>query len=53
MQVGIRDPALARDLASRLLSSGISRREAARQVATETGLSRNDAYRLVMELPEQ
>jgi 16S rRNA (cytidine1402-2'-O)-methyltransferase len=53
VQVGIRDPALARDLASRLLSSGISRREAARQVATETGLSRNDAYRLVMELPER
>lgn len=53
VQPGTRDPALARDLASRLLSSGISRREAARQVATETGLSRNDAYRLVMELPEQ
>lgn len=47
------DPAVARDLASRLLSSGISRREAARQVAAETGLSRNDAYRLVMELPER
>lgn len=53
VQPGNRDPALARDLASRLLSSGISRREAARQVATETGLSRNDAYRLVMELPER
>jgi 16S rRNA (cytidine1402-2'-O)-methyltransferase len=47
------DPAVVRDLAVRLLSSGISRREAARQVAAETGLSRNDAYRLVMELPER
>jgi 16S rRNA (cytidine1402-2'-O)-methyltransferase len=54
VQAGIaRDPAVVRDLASRLLSSGISRREAARQVAAETGLSRNDAYRLVMELPER
>lgn len=47
------DPAVVRDLAFRLLSSGVSRREAARQVAAETGLSRNDAYRLVMELPER
>jgi 16S rRNA (cytidine1402-2'-O)-methyltransferase len=44
------DPDLARSLASRLLASGVTRREAARQLALETGLSRNDAYRLVMEL---
>jgi 16S rRNA (cytidine1402-2'-O)-methyltransferase len=44
------DPEAARSLASRLLASGITRREAARQLALETGLSRNDAYRLVMEL---
>lgn len=45
------DPELARGLASRLLATGVTRREAARQLAVETGLSRNEAYRLVMELP--
>jgi 16S rRNA (cytidine1402-2'-O)-methyltransferase len=44
------DGSAARALASRLLSHGLSRREAVRQLAAETGLSRNDAYRLVMEL---
>lgn len=41
----------ARALATRLLADGFSRRETARHVAEETGLSRNDAYRLVMEMP--
>lgn len=41
----------ARATALRLLAEGMTRREAARQVAEATGLSRNDAYRLVMELP--
>ena len=40
----------ARALATRLLGEGVSRRQAARQVATEIGLPRNEAYRLVMEL---
>ena len=40
----------ARALAVRLLGEGVSRRQAARQVATEIGLPRNEAYRLVMEL---
>ena len=40
----------ARALATRLLAEGVSRRQAARQVATEIGLPRNEAYRLVMEL---
>ncbi|MGE5231546.1 MAG: 16S rRNA (cytidine(1402)-2'-O)-methyltransferase [Deltaproteobacteria bacterium] len=40
----------ARTLAVRLLREGASRREAARQVAAELGMARNEAYRLVMEL---
>jgi 16S rRNA (cytidine1402-2'-O)-methyltransferase len=40
----------ARALAVRLLGEGMSRRQAAQQVAAELGLARNDAYRLVMEL---
>ena len=40
----------ARALAARLLGEGVSRRQAARQVATELGLPRNEAYRLVTEL---
>jgi 16S rRNA (cytidine1402-2'-O)-methyltransferase len=40
----------ARTLAARLLREGASRREAARQVAAELGMARNEAYRLVMEL---
>jgi 16S rRNA (cytidine1402-2'-O)-methyltransferase len=44
------DPDAARGLAARLLAGGVTRREAARQVAAETGLARNEAYRLVMEL---
>lgn len=45
------DPDVARAIALGLLAEGVSRREAARRVADETGLSRNDAYRLLMELP--
>lgn len=45
------DPDAARAVALGLLAEGVSRREAARRVADETGLSRNDAYRLLMELP--
>ncbi len=37
--------------ASELLAEGMSRREVARLLAETHGLSRNDAYRLVMELP--
>ena len=44
------DPDEARRLARDLLDAGRSRREAARDVAERTGLSRNEAYRLVMEL---
>jgi len=44
------DPEAARQLARDLLGAGHSRREAARDVAERTGMSRNDAYRLVMEL---
>ena len=40
----------ARQLATSLLAEGRTRREAAKAVAAEIGLSRNDAYRLVMEL---
>jgi len=47
----VADSEAARAIASRLLATGVTRREAARQVAVETGLSRNAAYRLVMELP--
>jgi len=44
------DPDEARRLARELLDAGRSRRETARDVAERTGLSRNEAYRLVMEL---
>lgn len=44
------DPDLARKLARDLLDAGHSRKETARDVAERTGLSRNEAYRLVMEL---
>ncbi|HET7599302.1 MAG TPA: 16S rRNA (cytidine(1402)-2'-O)-methyltransferase [Gemmatimonadales bacterium] len=40
----------ARARAEALLAAGASRREAAREVASALGLSRNEAYRLVMEL---
>ena len=36
--------------ARQLLTDGISRREASQRIAAEFGLSRNDAYRLVMSL---
>ncbi len=38
-------------LAVGFLADGMSRKETARRVAEATGLSRNDAYRLVMGLP--
>jgi 16S rRNA (cytidine1402-2'-O)-methyltransferase len=41
----------AAELARRLLAEGHSRREVAQQVATELGLARNAAYRLVTGLP--
>ena len=44
------DPDQARQLARDLLEAGHSRREIAREVAERSGLSRNEAYRLVMEL---
>ena len=44
------DPDLARKLARDLLEAGRSRKEIARDLAERTGLSRNEAYRLVMEL---
>ena len=44
------DPDLARKLARDLLDAGHSRKEIARDLAERTGLSRNEAYRLVMEL---
>jgi 16S rRNA (cytidine1402-2'-O)-methyltransferase len=37
--------------ATALLAEGLSRREVARRIAETTGISRNDAYRLVMGLP--
>ena len=41
----------AREQASLLLAEGLSRREVVRRLSETLGLSRNDAYRLVMELP--
>jgi 16S rRNA (cytidine1402-2'-O)-methyltransferase len=41
----------AMERASELLAEGMSRREVARLLTETHGLSRNDAYRLVMELP--
>jgi 16S rRNA (cytidine1402-2'-O)-methyltransferase len=54
---GTGEPALPPDrseegraLARQLLERGATRREAARQIAADLGLARNEAYRLVMEL---
>ena len=44
------DPDLVRKLARDMLEAGHSRKEVARDVAERTGLSRNEAYRLVMEM---
>jgi len=41
----------AKEQASLLLAEGLSRREVVRRLSETLGLSRNDAYRLVMELP--
>jgi 16S rRNA (cytidine1402-2'-O)-methyltransferase len=41
----------AMERANELLAEGMSRREVARLLTESHGLSRNDAYRLVMELP--
>ncbi|HKT60024.1 MAG TPA: 16S rRNA (cytidine(1402)-2'-O)-methyltransferase [Gemmatimonadales bacterium] len=41
----------ARAQASVLLAEGLTRREVVRRLSDTLGLSRNDAYRLVMELP--
>lgn len=41
----------AAEQANLLLAEGLSRREVARRLSETLGLSRNDAYRLVMELP--
>ena len=41
----------AMERATELLADGLSRREVARLLTETHGLSRNDAYRLVMELP--
>jgi 16S rRNA (cytidine1402-2'-O)-methyltransferase len=38
--------------AALLLADGMTRREVARRLSETHGLSRNDAYRLVMELPQ-
>jgi 16S rRNA (cytidine1402-2'-O)-methyltransferase len=43
------DPAEVSRMVSARLAAGESRREVARRVSAEFGLSRNDAYRLVME----
>lgn len=41
----------ALSLASTLLADGLSRKETARRLTEQLGVPRNDAYRLVMELP--
>jgi 16S rRNA (cytidine1402-2'-O)-methyltransferase len=41
----------AAEAASRLLAEGLTRKEVARRLSQSFGLSRNDAYRLVMGLP--
>jgi 16S rRNA (cytidine1402-2'-O)-methyltransferase len=46
------DPAEARAKAAKLLEEGMSRRDAAKWLAAETGLSRKDAYAYVLSLPE-
>ena len=43
--------AVAVDLAKRLLREGLTRREVVRRLSEELDFPRNDAYRLVMELP--
>ena len=37
--------------ATQLLAEGLTRREVVRRLSETLGLPRNDAYRLVMELP--
>jgi hypothetical protein len=37
--------------ATSLLAEGVARREVARRLTESLGLPRNEAYRLVMELP--
>jgi 16S rRNA (cytidine1402-2'-O)-methyltransferase len=41
----------AKEQAGLLLAEGLTRREVVRRLSDTLGLSRNDAYRLVMELP--
>jgi len=41
------DPDLARERARSLLAEGLSRKDAAGQLARELGIPRNDAYRMV------
>ena len=41
----------AMEQATLLLAEGMTRREIVRRLSETLGLSRNDAYRLVMELP--
>jgi hypothetical protein len=41
----------ATEEAAALLAEGLSRREVARRLTETLGMSRNDAYRLVMGLP--
>jgi 16S rRNA (cytidine1402-2'-O)-methyltransferase len=41
----------AREQATLLLAEGLTRREVVRRLSDSLGLSRNEAYRLVMELP--
>lgn len=38
-------------MAASLLASGLTRREAVRRIAEELGVPRNEAYRIVMDLP--
>jgi 16S rRNA (cytidine1402-2'-O)-methyltransferase len=46
------DPAEARGMAAKLLEEGMSRRDAARWLAVQTGLSKKDAYAYVLSLSE-
>jgi 16S rRNA (cytidine1402-2'-O)-methyltransferase len=41
----------AMEQATSLLAEGLTRREVVRRLTESLGISRNDAYRLVMELP--
>lgn len=45
------DPDLLRAEARALLTEGLSRKDAVRRLTESSGLSRNEVYRLVMELP--